>query len=216
MAVTRNAVKVIVIGASRGVGRCVVERALADGHEVTAAVRTPSSMALQHERLRVVRCDALNGADVEAAVAGHDAVFVTLGEGSRGPTTLYSDAAKAVTGAMSRAGVMRLMFLSNFGVLNERGRGLTQSMLLMMVKRMIRHTLDDHRRALDAMRASELDWTAVRAMPLTNGAAIGEYRVTEQDLPPGGSSISRVDVAEFMLGEAAKSEFVQKLPAIAY
>jgi putative NADH-flavin reductase len=209
-------VKVIVIGANRGVGRCVVEQALAGGHDVTAAVRTPSSMTLAHERLQVVQCDALNAAQVEAAVTGHDAVFVTLGEDQRGPTTLYSDAAKAVTTAMARAGVKRLVFLSNFGVLNERGRGLGQSILLMAVKRMIRRTLDDHRRALDVMRASALDWTAVRAMPLTNGPATGVYRIDADALPPKGASISRADVAGFMLREAERRDFVRRAPAIAY
>jgi putative NADH-flavin reductase len=206
----------IVIGANRGVGRYVVEHALNTGHEVTAAVRTPSSMTLAHERLRVVQCDALDASQVEGAVAGHDSVFVTLGEASRGPTTLYSDAAKAVTTAMSRAGVKRLVFLSNFGVLNERGRGLGQSMLLMMVKGMIRHTLDDHRRAIEILQASEQEWTAVRAMPLTNGAATGMYRIDPDGLPPKGSSISRADVAAFMLREAEHRNFVRRAPAIAY
>lgn len=208
--------KLIVFGANRGVGRCLVERALADGHTVTAAVRSPQAMTLTHERLALAQCDATSAAQVEAVIAGHDAVFVTLGDKSRGPTTLYSTAAKNVTAAMARHGVRRLVFLSNFGVLNEEGRGLNQSTLLFLVKNIIRHTLDDHRRALDEMRASQLDWTAVRAMPLTDKPASGQYRVVAEGLPPGGSAIARADLAAFMLSEATRREYVRMTPAIAY
>jgi putative NADH-flavin reductase len=208
--------KLIVFGANRGVGRHVVAKALADGHEVTAAVRSPQRMDLKHDRLDVVQCDVTDAAKVKAVMAGHDAAIATIGENSRGPTALYSTAAKTIVGAMAERGVRRLVFLSNFGVLDERGRGARQAALLFMVKRMIRHTLDDHRRALDALLASQVDWTAVRAMPLTNGPATGEYRVTADDLPPHGSSISRADVADFMVGEAARRQFVRMAPAIAY
>ncbi|HYD89687.1 MAG TPA: NAD(P)H-binding protein [Vitreimonas sp.] len=208
--------KLIVFGANRGVGRRAVETALAEGHEVTAAVRAPERMMLKHERLRVAQCDVADGARVSEVIAGHDVAIATLGERSRGPTTLYSTAAKTISAAMAERGVNRLVFLSNFGVLGERGRGAAQTMLLFMVKRMIRPTLDDHRRALDTLAASQVDWTAVRATPLTDGPATGAYRIAADGLPPHGSSISRGDVAGFMLAEAMRREFVRMAPAIAY
>ena len=51
--------KVLVIGATGGTGRCVVERALQSGHEVTAFARTPQKLTMQHERLRVAQGDVL-------------------------------------------------------------------------------------------------------------------------------------------------------------
>ena len=47
--------KILVIGATGGTGRCVVEHALGAGHEVTAFARTPQKISLQHERLHVAR-----------------------------------------------------------------------------------------------------------------------------------------------------------------
>jgi putative NADH-flavin reductase len=215
MAIAKNPVKLIVFGANRGVGRCVVEKALADGHTVTAAVRSPEAMALSHPRLTVARCDAVNAEQVDAATPGHEAVFVTLGDSSRGPTTLYSEAAKAVTAAMSRHNVRRLMFLSNFGVLGERSREMKQGLLLLAVKKMIRSTLDDHRRALAVLQASQLDWTAVRAMPLSDAPPTGRYRSVAVDLPPRGDRITRADLAAFMISEATRCEFLRMTPAIA-
>jgi putative NADH-flavin reductase len=215
MTLARNPVKLIVFGANRGVGRCIVEQALAAGHTVTAAVRSPASMDLAHPRLAIVQCDARDPAQVDAAIPAHDTVFVTLGEKTSGPITLYSDAAKTVTAAMARHNIKRLMFLSNFGMLDEKGRGLQQSLLLFAVKNIIRTTLDDHRRALEVLRASDLDWTAVRAMPLSDKPATGGHRTTAEGLPPGGSQITRSDLAAFMLAEATDRAFVRMTPAIA-
>lgn len=139
--------KVTVIGASRGVGRHVVEQALARGHEVTAAARNPPDIQLQHERLRVVACDALD--------------------------KTYSLAAQNVLAGMRQHGVRRLVFLSNFGVADETASDFVSLLMLMLARRVIRHTLADHRRALDAFVRSDIEWVAVRPMALTNGPLTG-------------------------------------------
>ncbi|MBD0329772.1 MAG: NAD(P)H-binding protein, partial [Thermoleophilia bacterium] len=61
--------RVVVFGASGRTGRLAVERALAEGHEVTAFVRERGTLALEHERLRVAEGDVLDPASVEAGVA---------------------------------------------------------------------------------------------------------------------------------------------------
>ncbi len=47
--------RLLVIGATGGTGRQLVEQALQQGHEVTAFVRDPARFSLQHAKLRVVR-----------------------------------------------------------------------------------------------------------------------------------------------------------------
>ena len=51
--------KLIVFGSTGGIGRQVVGQALDAGHQVTAVARRPEMLGLQHERVRVVRGDAL-------------------------------------------------------------------------------------------------------------------------------------------------------------
>ena len=55
----------VVFGATGGTGRCVVEQALASGHDVTAVVRDPEGLPLRHERLRVVRAYVFQSAEIE-------------------------------------------------------------------------------------------------------------------------------------------------------
>lgn len=71
--------KIIVFGATGGVGQYVVKQALEKGIEVTAFVRTPSEIEVVHEQLHIMQGDAFNKDEVAAAIAGHDAVVSCLG-----------------------------------------------------------------------------------------------------------------------------------------
>jgi putative NADH-flavin reductase len=207
---------VIIIGASGGVGRCLVEQAHAAGHHVTAAIRNPASMNRTHERLRVLTCNAMDEASVCRALEGQDVVFCTLGEKSRGPTTLYSKGALNTLRGMQTNKVRRLIFLSNFGILDESARDVGGALLLFLVKCFIRHTLDDHRRALQEIRAHTSEWIVVRPMALTNGPCAGRYRIAVDGVPAKGRKVARADVAHFMLRQATGNDYLNQVPAIAY
>lgn len=77
----KRALKVLIVGSSRGTGRALVERLLEEGHEVTAFSRQREAAPAQATagRFRTFVGDAMNPLDVERAVAGHDVVVVTLG-----------------------------------------------------------------------------------------------------------------------------------------
>lgn len=208
--------KVLVIGASRGVGRRLLERALAQDHQVTAAVRNPAAVDIHHTQLRVVPCDVLDTRAVTHALAGHDVVFCTIGDNARGPTTLYSTGARNILQGMKVQQVRRFVFLSNFGVLGETAQDLRGAALLFLAKRLIRHTLADHRRALQEIQDHAPEWIAVRPLPLTNGPWTGQYRTAVDGIPAKSSHIARADVADFMMRQATDNSFLNKAPAIAY
>ncbi len=66
---------VVVFGASGRIGKAIVQEALKRKHEVTAAVRNPESIELQHERLQIVSANILDPASVAAAVSGHGEII---------------------------------------------------------------------------------------------------------------------------------------------
>jgi putative NADH-flavin reductase len=208
--------KLLIIGASRGIGLEAVQQALAAGHHVTAFARSPASTPVE-SRLTWLSGDATNPADVDAAVAGRDAVISTLGsDNRRGPTHLYSTATTNLVRAMSASGVHRLVVLSNFGVLGESSCHPLTALMALGVRLGIRETLADHGLALAQLRKSSLDWTAIRPMALTDGPYTGLYRVAVDGLPAGGTRISRRDVADFMLKQLTSSAFLGQAPALAY
>src|SRR5262249_33199341 len=71
--------KLTIFAATGGVGRQLLEQAVAAGHDVTAVVRSPEKLSGQP--VRVVRADMASPdpAALEAAVAGADAVLSGLG-----------------------------------------------------------------------------------------------------------------------------------------
>lgn len=69
--------KILVVGASGKSGEALVERALAEGHQVTAFVHNASEY--RQTGARVIEGDVLDSEKVDTAVAGQDAVLDALG-----------------------------------------------------------------------------------------------------------------------------------------
>ncbi|HWS31956.1 MAG TPA: NAD(P)H-binding protein [Actinoplanes sp.] len=105
--------KITVIGGNSGTGAQVVRLAAQVGHQVTCLSRSGFSAA--PEGVHDVRGDALDDEVVRAAVAGADAVVVTVG-GTSGSGRHRTQVTSAVIAAMQSAGVRRLIVQSSLGV----------------------------------------------------------------------------------------------------
>src|SRR3954468_23249681 len=71
--------RIVVFGASGGIGRQVVEQALSRGDEVTAFVRSPSKLTLSDPKLTVLAGELSDNAAVDAGVRGASVVISALG-----------------------------------------------------------------------------------------------------------------------------------------
>src|SRR5436190_5626994 len=74
-----NRLSVLIIGATGGTGRELVRQALEQGHQVTAFVRKPKKLNVEHSNLRIAQGNVLDYASVEAAMRGQSAVLCALG-----------------------------------------------------------------------------------------------------------------------------------------
>jgi putative NADH-flavin reductase len=111
-------VRVLIIGASKGIGLETTRQALEVGHHVRALARFAAGMALSNPNLEKVRGDALKPQDVEAALTGVDVVILTLGVRLGDlfrPVRLFSDATRVLIAAMKVQGVKRLICVTGFG-----------------------------------------------------------------------------------------------------
>ncbi|MFJ5679778.1 NAD(P)-dependent oxidoreductase [Streptomyces sp. NPDC093097] len=193
--------RITVVGASGGIGRQLVSQALADGHEVTAALRSPEKLTQRHPRLTVVRADALDAASIAPAVEGADAVLSGIGSaGRRDPLRPASTSARAVTEAMTATGVRRLLVVSA-GPLNRTGAGqpfLSHRVFAPLLWAILKEVYTDLERMEAVLRATDLDWTSVRPPRLLDKPGTGHYRHAVE-AGPAGSSIPRADVARAML-----------------
>lgn len=187
--------KIIVFGATGGVGQSVVKQAVEHGHEVTAFVRTPTKLEITHEKLNVIQGNALKQLEVAAAIAGHDAVVSCLGssQGMRKSTELQEMTKNIVTG-MQEHDVKRIVYTASAGIHKELP-GISGKLIMGMLK----NTLADHRAAYEIIEAHGLNFTIVRPMGLTNGPLSEKYRESKIGVPEKSRSIPRADVAHFIL-----------------
>jgi putative NADH-flavin reductase len=207
-------VKVLIIGATGATGRVLMREALEQGHEVTALARNPSALAPEDHRPRVLQGNALDASEVEAAVADQDAVLSALGTRSTRPTTLFSQSTHNLISAMNKHGVRRLVCITGIGAGESKGHvGFLYDRI--MLPFVVKNIYEDKNRQEEAIKQSDLEWVIVRPARLTDEAAKGEYRVYL-----GGSytakTISRADVAAFMLAQLTDETYVHKMPVISY
>jgi putative NADH-flavin reductase len=194
----------LVIGATRGTGRQVMQQALAAGYAVTALARDPARIDVPHDvpdqRLSVVRGDVLDPATLAPAMAGQDAVISSIGVTSRGPTTLYSEGMRHVIQAMHAAGVKRLVAVSAWPLSSDDGDTLPARLLLKpLIWALLRPVYADMARMEDEIRTSGLDWTIVRPPRLTDKPATGRYRMALNRSVRRGYIIARTDLASAIL-----------------
>lgn len=187
--------KIIVFGATGGVGQSVVKQAVENGFEVTAFVRTPEKLQTTHEKLTIIKGDAFNQQEVTAAIAGHDAVVSCLGssQGMKKSTELQ-DMVKNIVAGMQEQEVKRIVYTASAGIYNELP-GISGKLMMGMLK----NALTDHRAAVDWIESHGLNYTIVRPMGLTNGPFSGQYREAAEGVPEKAKSIARADVAHFIL-----------------
>ena len=187
--------KIIVFGATGGVGQNVVKQALEKGVEVTAFVRTPSKIEVVHENLNVIQGDAFNKDEVAAAITGHDVVVSCLGssQGMKKSNEL-EEMTKNIVDGMQAHNIKRIIYTASAGINNEIP-GISGKMVMKMLK----NALIDHRSAVDYIEAHGLNYTIVRPMGLTNNDLTGKYREAKVGVPDKARSISRADVAHFIV-----------------
>ena len=205
--------KVVIFGASGGTGVHVVKQALEAGHEVTAFVRDPSRLPVQHERLRVLQGDVVESEKVAEAVAGQDAVLSALGP-AKPAFTAMTVGAQHIIAAMQRHGVRRLITLTGAGVADSNDRpGVLNRVITFLLKRINPEVLADAQRHVDRVRASDLDWTVVRVGRLLDRPGTGELRVGWVGVGTR-PFISRADAATFMLNQLADTAHHRQAPMI--
>lgn len=205
--------KVLVIGASRGVGLAVVRRALAAGLTVRAFARGAGRIPIEHAGLERCTGDARSPDDVARALVGVDAVVQSLGVDPNprfivGPVDIFSTSTRVLVPAMRAAGVRRLVSVTGFGAGETRAAiPLLQRVPFMAT---FGRAYADKDLQEQLIVESGLDWTLVRPGVLTNGKASGRYRVLEAPATWRNGIVSRADVAEFIVGELEAAEHVGK------
>lgn len=213
--------KLLIVGASGGTGRTVVDRALKEGHEVSGFCRRPPRVP-HHPRLRWIVGDAMDGRSLASAVAGHEAVIVTLGIAENplwvrlfGPARTASDVrsvgTRNVVEAMQEHGLRRLIVLTSYGVGDTRPRLRWQERLFFSI--VLAPQIRDTERQTDVVQASDLDWVLVQPVHLTDALDDSPPLISLQG-DTGAMTVSRRSVARFMTQALGDDRFLRRTASL--
>jgi putative NADH-flavin reductase len=208
--------RIVVFGATGGLGRQIVAQALAAGHSVTAFARSPDALPLEDARLASVRGNVLDAEAVRAAVAGQDAVVSAFGvkPGAR-PGRLYADGTRNIIAAMQadrqpggHTTGARLVCVSTWLVGGSRRRAgpLVRVFVPLVGRRLYR----ERERQEALVRASDLDWILVRPARLTDGKLSGRYRSGPRLKLRATSHIARANAAAFVVAQLSDDTYLRQ------
>lgn len=192
--------RVLIMGASKGIGLESVRKAINSRHRVKAFARSAHTISLDHPELEKVRGNALDQDDVNAALKDVDVVVQTLGVGFKdlfAPVSLFSEASKLLITAMTSRGIKRLICVTGFGA----GDSSTSISLLQRLPfdAVFGRAYADKTIQEQLIKSSELDWTIVRPGVLTGNICAGRYQTLDQPSAWRNGIIARSDVADFCI-----------------
>ena len=220
--------KLTIFAATGGIGRQLLEQAIAAGHDVTAVVRSPEK--LSGEAVRVVQADLAtpDPAALESAVNGADAVLSGLGPRSNADAGIAARGTAAIVAAMQATHVRRIVVVSAAPVgtvpspgrprppKHDPGDGFFMRHLFSHVAgALFGKVYTDLAQMEDVLRDSGLDWTVVRPPRLSSKPGTGRYRTAYGQNVRGGWIVPRADVAQLMLRAVGQPETIKQVIGVA-
>ena len=212
--------KIVIFGAAGSTGRVLVEQALEKGYEVTGFDRhTQALMTIQNPKLSIVQGDIFNADQVEAAIAGQDAVLCVLGVKPGVTIPVCSKGTENIIAAMQKVGVKRFICQSAFVVAALDGERREVSWILPLSLKLfpkVRSMFADKVIQEREVRQSDLDWIIIRPATLTDGPKTGNYKAGVPLSIGLNAKISRADVADFLLKQVVDDTYLRRVPRLRY
>ncbi|WP_431202010.1 NAD(P)-dependent oxidoreductase [Bradyrhizobium betae] len=208
--------KILVLGATGATGRLIVSQALARGYDVTALVRS-TGKARDLEGAKLITGDARDATALREALRGRDAVVSALGTAASPfhEVTLLSTATRSLVSAMKAEQVSRLVCITGMGAGDSAGHGgfLFDKLIFPLLLRKVYADKDQQE---TIVRNSGLDWVLVRPSVLSNKPGRGTIRALTELSGFHGGSISRDDVARFVLDQVRDDAWLHRSPLITW
>ena len=203
--------KVVIFGANGKTGILLVEQALAKGYHVIAYIRRPGSLLIENPKLKIIVGNLNETLKLKDAITGADACISALGGGSLTKHSYgITNGIMNIVSIMETARVHRFIYLSSLGA-GESRYLIPQPMRFFLTNILLRVTLADHNNNERTLLNSNLQWTLVRPGSLTDGQLTGDLKHGVGKIKiKGNISISRANVASFMIQQLTDTTYLQK------
>jgi putative NADH-flavin reductase len=206
-------IKIAVIGGTGKSGTYLVRQLLSQGFRFKMLVRNPETLQINNPRIEVIRGDARDYQAVRSLIEGCQAVISTLGQ-PKGETPIFSQATTNVIRAMKEGQIKRYILITGLNVdAASDKKGTKTAFATEWMKTNYPPTTADKQKELEILLESDLDWTLVRLPLIELTDKKSEIKISLEDCP--GDKISATDLADFLIGQLSKQEYLKKSPFIA-
>lgn len=214
--------QILILGATGRTGKLLLSQALQRGYAVTILVRNKNKITVHHPQLKIIEGSPLDKTILENAIAGCGAILSTLNISRssdfpwaplKTPPDFLSSTMKNISELATKHDISRVIFMSAWGVADTK-KELPAWFRWLIDHSNIRYPYQDHERQEELAKLTSLQWTAVRAVGLTNSKKIKEAVVSVNSGSNHGWMISRATVAAFMLDALEKNLYVRQMPVV--
>ena len=208
--------KILIIGATRGIGKALLETALENKFDITVLARIPEKITVSHPQLRVVKGDVLESESLRAVANGQDAICSCIGVPiTFKPVDLFSKAARNILVTVKQNPGQKYIAVTGIGAGESKGHGgfLYDKIFKPLL---LKNIYADKDREEELIKGSGVDWMIVRPASLTNGKLTGKYHIFNDLKGVTAKRISRLDVADFILKQLQNPTQFGKTPLLTY
>ena len=211
----------LVLGGSGRTGIHVLKQAVERGHQVRALVRNPAAIDAP-TGVELITGTPAAVDDIRRAAEGTEAVISVLSNARASdnpwakpisPPRFMTDAIGSALTVMEEQGIRRIVAVSTQGVAEDWKR-INPIMRGLISVSNIKAGFDDHDGVDASVRQSDVDWTLVRAVALTDKPAKGPIRVAERGAEKPAAFVNRDDLAAFLLDTVEKNTWIRQTPLV--
>lgn len=213
--------RILILGASGRTGKHVLDQALERGHTVTILVRDKKKV-IAHPHLTIHEGSPADQSSLNNAMKGNEVILSALNISRvndwpwsrlRTPKDFLSSVMKSIIEVAPKNNIQRVVFTSACGVA-ETKKDIPGWFRWFIDNSNIRYPYLDHEKQEELLKQTSLQWTSVRPTGLINSKKPKEVIVSFNNTPKIRLTISRRNVAVFMLDVLEKNLYVRQLPVI--
>ncbi len=214
--------RILILGATGRTGRLLVDEALRRGHQVNVLISHASKLSNNPKLVTVFEGTPLNPHILAQAMKGCDAVLSTLNISRvsdfpwaklRTSVDFLSLSMKNILYVAKQLNVERIIITTAWGVAETR-KDIPFWFRWLIRFSNIRYPYRDHERQEEMLKKSDLNWTAVRPVGLTDEKMIKEVAVSLNNTPKPKLMISRYNTARFMMDVLEGNLYNREFPVI--
>jgi putative NADH-flavin reductase len=214
--------RLLILGSTGRTGKFLLEEALARDFEVNILVRDVQKIKIQSEKLRIFEGTPCNQEDLAKALQGCTHVMSALNisrnsdfpwANLRTPKDFLEKTIQNLIDLSKTNPLENVMVISAWGVAETRN-DIPFWFRWMIDFTNVKYGYLGHEDQEKLLKSSDLDWTIVRPVILTNNKIIKPALVSLHNYPKPNFLISRMNVANFMIDVFEKNLYVKQTPTI--